>query len=316
MQMNPSGIGATESANHRQAGSLRLNLQRYALAVLSVGVALGASLLLQHFHFREPAAPLLMFAVAISSWYGGPGPAVLAVILSTISFYWYFVEPVRSIYIYPSEIPYFIIFAAFAALISWFGTIRRRAEAVLRERSNLLDLTHDTIFVTEMEGVIKYWNQGAEAQYGWSAEQAVGRDVHDMLKTVFPAPFERIRAEVMRTGRWEGELVHTKKDGGEIVAASRWALERDKQGAPVAIMETNNDITERKRAEEALLRLNRELRAISNCNQTLLRASDEQALLVAGAQEGLRRGRLPHGVGGLCRTRRVQKRAPGCLGRH
>jgi PAS domain S-box-containing protein len=203
----------------------------------------------------------------------------LAVILSIISFYWYFVEPVRTIYIYPSEIPYFIIFAAFAALISWLGTIRRRAEAVLREQSNLLNLTHDTIFVTDMEGVIKYWNRGAEERYGWTAEQAVGKDVHALLKTVFPGPFERIIAEVTRTGRWEGELVHTRKDGSQVVMASRWSLQRGEQGAPVAIMETNNDITNRKRAEEALRRLNRELRTISNCNQILLRASDEQSLL-------------------------------------
>jgi PAS domain S-box-containing protein len=196
-----------------------------------------------------------------------------------IGFYWYFVEPVRTIYIYPSEIPYFIIFAAFAALISWFATIRRRSEAVLREQANLLSLTHDTIFVMDMEGVIKYWNRGAEERYGWTAGQALGRDVHELLKSVFPSSLDEIKAEVIRTGRWEGELVHTKKDGTQVVVASRWSLERSTQGVPVAILETNNDITERKRAEEALRRLNRELRAISNCNQTLLRATDEQSLL-------------------------------------
>jgi PAS domain S-box-containing protein len=189
------------------------------------------------------------------------------------------VEPVRSIYIYPSEIPYFIIFGAFASLISWFSAIRRRAEEALREQANLLNLTHDSIFVMDMEGMIKYWNCGAEEQYGWTAEQAVGKVVHDLLKTVFPTPREQIKAEVTRTGRWEGELVHTKKDGTQVVVASRWSLQRDKQGAPVAILETNNDITEHKRAEVALRRLNRELRAISNCNQTVLRATDEQSLL-------------------------------------
>ena len=147
---------------------------------------------------------------------------------------------------------YFIIFAAFAALLSWFGTIRRRVEADLREQADLLNLTHDTVFVMDMDGVIKYWNRGAEERYGWTAEQAVGKVVHDLLKTVFPAPLDEIKAEVTRTGRWEGELLQTKKDGSHLVVASRWSLERDKQGEPVAILETNNDITERKRAEEAL----------------------------------------------------------------
>src|SRR5271157_5376356 len=103
--MNPSGIDANESVTHRSSRPLRrISAQRYGLAILSVGVALGASLLLQHFGFRVPSALLLLFAVAISSWYAGAGPAVLAAILATISFYWYFVEPVHTIYIYRSEI--------------------------------------------------------------------------------------------------------------------------------------------------------------------------------------------------------------------
>jgi len=156
---------------------------------------------------------------------------------------------------------------------------RRRAQEALRVRADLLNLTHDTVFVMDMDGVIKYWNRGAEERYGWPAEQAVGKVVHDMLNTVFPLPLEELKAEVTRTGRWEGELLHTKKDGTRLVVASRWALQRDEQGAPVAILETNNDVTERKRAEEALRRSNRELRALSDCNQTLLRATDEQSLL-------------------------------------
>ena len=106
-------------------------------------------------------------------------------------------------------------------IVKWYGTStdiddRKRAEETLREQADLLSLTHDTIFVMDMEGVIKYWNRGAEERYGWTAEQAVGRVVHDLLKTVFPAPLEQIKAEVIRTGRWEGELLHTKKDGTQV----------------------------------------------------------------------------------------------------
>ena len=278
--MNSSTIDSDGPPSNRFSRVSPLNyLQRYGLAVVSTGLALGTSLLLQHLGFRFPSELLLLLAVAISSWYGGPGPAVLALVTSVFSFYWYFIEPVRTIYIYSSDIPLFMIFGTFAALLSWFGTVRRRSEASLRERAALLNLTHDTIFVMNMDGVIKYWNRGAEQQYGWSADQAVGKVVHDLLKTVFPASIEEIKAELTRTGRWEGEVLHSKKDGSQLVAASRWSLERGEGGKPVAVLETNNDITERKRAEEALHRLNRELRAISNCNQMLLRATDEQTLL-------------------------------------
>jgi hypothetical protein len=80
-------------------------------------------------------------------------------------------------------------------------------------------------------------------------EQAVGKVSHKLTQTIFPARLEEINAELFRTGRWEGELIHTKRDGTQVTVASRWALQRDEQGNRIAILETNNDITERKRAE-------------------------------------------------------------------
>jgi PAS domain S-box-containing protein len=128
-------------------------------------------------------------------------------------------------------------------------TERKRAEAALQERARLLDLTHDTIFVRGMNGVISFWNHGAEQLYGWTREEALGRISHQLLRTSFPARLEEITAEVLSTGRWEGELVHTKRDGTQVSVASRWSLQEDERGRPVGILETNNDITERKRAE-------------------------------------------------------------------
>jgi PAS domain S-box-containing protein len=127
-------------------------------------------------------------------------------------------------------------------------------ERVLREQAGLLDLTHDTVFVRDMNDVIIYWNRGAEELYGWKKAEAVGKISHQLMQTIFPMPLEEITAELLRTGRWEGELVHTKKDGTQAIVASRWSVQRDASGRPVATLETNNDITERKRAEDALRR--------------------------------------------------------------
>jgi PAS domain S-box-containing protein len=128
-------------------------------------------------------------------------------------------------------------------------TDRKHAETALHERAGLLDLTHDTVFVRDMADVLTYWNRAAEEFYGWTATEAVGKVSHQLMQTIFPAPIEHIQATLLQAGRWEGELVHTKADGSQAVVASRWSLQRDQQGQPLAILETNNDITTRKQAE-------------------------------------------------------------------
>ena len=136
---------------------------------------------------------------------------------------------------------------------------RKRGEEALRERANLLDLTHDTVFVRDNNDVITFWNHGAEKLYGWTKDESVGQVSHHLMQTIFTAPLEEITAELNSTGRWDGELIHTRRDGTQVVVTSRWALQLDDQGKPIAILETNNDITERKRAEEALVKAQAEL---------------------------------------------------------
>jgi PAS domain S-box-containing protein len=148
-------------------------------------------------------------------------------------------------------------------------TNRRRDEAVLREQANLLHLTHDAILVRDLKRVITYWNLGAEELYGWRADEAVGQVPYELLRTVFPKPLEEIEAEVVRTGRWEGELTQTRKDGTAVVAASRWSLQRDDMGAPIAILVTNNDVSERKAAEQARQEMEEQWRAAFESNPTM-----------------------------------------------
>ena len=149
------------------------------------------------------------------------------------------------------------------AIATVMALMNRSAHAVLREQANLLDLTHDTIFVRRMDDVISYWNRAAEELYGWGRHQAVGQASQQLLHTTLPAPSQQIMAELIQTGRWWGELVHTKRDGTQVVVSSRWSLQRDEDGQPAAILETNTDITERKRAEAAFEQVQDELAHVS-----------------------------------------------------
>src|SRR5581483_6861444 len=132
-------------------------------------------------------------------------------------------------------------------------------EDVLRKQASLLDLAHDAIMVGDLDDRITYWYAGAAVTYGWEKTEVVGKLAYEVLRTAFPTTLERIREEVLRESRWDGELTQTRRDGTQIVVASRWALQRDEEQRPVAILQINTDITERKRAEEALQKAQAEL---------------------------------------------------------
>jgi len=80
----------------------------------------------------------------------------------------------------------------------------RISESMYREHAELLELTHDAIFVRSLEKKILYWNRAAERLYGWQREEVRGRTTHEFLHTIFPKPLEEIHAEVFEKGYWEG----------------------------------------------------------------------------------------------------------------
>jgi PAS domain S-box-containing protein len=133
----------------------------------------------------------------------------------------------------------------------------RGSNEQLREQSRVLDLAQ--VLVRDMESRIVQWNLGAERLYGFSEEEALGRISHELLNTQFPEPAAQIEETLRYSGKWKGELVHRKRDGGHLIVASQWMLHRDSAGCPVRIIETNTDITERRHAEQELKVLNKTL---------------------------------------------------------
>ncbi|HKW20606.1 MAG TPA: PAS domain-containing sensor histidine kinase [Ktedonobacterales bacterium] len=130
---------------------------------------------------------------------------------------------------------------------------RERANllARLRLQTDLINLAHDAILVRDPANRILVWNKGAEALYGWTAQEALGRVMHTLFKTRFPISRTTIEAQLQRDGAWEGELAHTRPDGRIVIVESRQVLVRDAAGQPSAVLEINRDITERRQMEEA-----------------------------------------------------------------
>ena len=158
-------------------------------------------------------------------------------------------------------------------------TERRRIEqelrdysAAMRVQASLLEIAGDSIIVRDFHEVISFWNRAAEKTYGWSKEEAIGQVSHVLLQTQFPQPLPEIEAVLLRDGRWEGELNHTRRDGTRLVVASRWVVQRDESGEPWRIMEIDNDISDRLRVDQEIRNLNTSL---ENRNAELIALNKE-----------------------------------------
>lgn len=234
---------------------------RYGIAIASVGAALLLTLALKRPEIR---GPLFVPAILASAWYGGLGPGLVAAALSVFAIDFFIIPPRYVLHaLTVDDAMYLLVFAVSALFVAWLTGTRRRAEKEVLKQTSLLDLTHDSIVVRDATDVITFWNRGAEERYGWSRAEALGKVSHGLTQTVFPAPFAEIEKELVHTGHWEGELVQTKRDGTTVVVASRWSLQRDEQGRPVGVLETNNDITVQRRTAAALDETRSELARVS-----------------------------------------------------
>jgi PAS domain S-box-containing protein len=149
-----------------------------------------------------------------------------------------------------------------AIIINQDITERRRGEKSRREQAALLDVAHDAIYDCALDGTIRFWNHGAEIIYGWAKNEALGKVSHELLQSKFPEPLEGIIEKIIRTGRWEGEFSQVDRRGRPLTMSGRWALKVDEKGRPAGILKINIDITENKKAEEALRTSSRYTRSL------------------------------------------------------
>ncbi|OUL33678.1 PAS domain S-box protein [Nostoc sp. 106C] len=134
---------------------------------------------------------------------------------------------------------------------------RKQAEQKIREQAALLDIATDAIVVRNLSHEILFWNRGAERLYGWSAEEALGKNANELVYKKIPSQLAEIFQTVVEQGEWHGELHQVTKDGVDIIVQGRWTLVRDEAGNPKSILVVNTDITEKKQLEAQFLRAQR-----------------------------------------------------------
>ena len=236
-------------------------LARYSLALLAIAIALVLRLLLAPLLGATNPYHTVWAAVVFSAWYRGLGPSILSVIAGALGVSYLFLQPFHSLRIASSADAFgFVGFLILSGLIVALGEVNRHSQSLRFHQARLLDLANDAIIELDArDDTVKYWNRGAEQLYGWSESEAMGKQLHALLGTVFPTSLEETKAELIRHGNWQGELVHTKRDGTQIYVASRWTWREKTPRDSASWLEINRDISERKKAEQELQKAHGEL---------------------------------------------------------
>lgn len=148
---------------------------------------------------------------------------------------------------------------AAGTIVKWFGTCtdieeQKQAQARNEEQAHLLDLTQDAILVADLEHRIVYWNNAAERISGWSAKDAVGRQL-DELVSPDPDEIRSALAALQSRGEWIGVLQIVDVTGATRVMESRWTLLRNEDGGPKGVLAVSTDVTARRATEAKFIQL-------------------------------------------------------------
>lgn len=140
-------------------------------------------------------------------------------------------------------------------------TENKTIEENLRALARALDQT--TVMVRQLDGTIEHWTAGCEHLYGWTAEEAVGNAAHELLRTVYPGPLSGINEQLQAAGTWKGELKQFRRDGSCLYVSTYWMLLTDGDGGPLAVIETQSDITSRVQIQQQLEAVNQRLKRMA-----------------------------------------------------
>jgi PAS domain S-box-containing protein len=231
------------------------NTLRYVIALAGV-VAVTEAI-----HFGSVPKPLGgVFSVAallIFAWFGGPKPALLMGPLILFLARVTSEEPDRWSSMKPQEVMGLAVVTLVATTTGLAGQYRRRVAAVTRQHARTLEqqaraLNQATIVFRSIDGRITDWSEGPQRLLGWTAIEACGNSLHELLSTRFAETRSSIDDKLLSEGQWHGEVTMRHKNGNDLQVSTHWILYRDEENEPIGVAEVWSDVTELRCAEAAV----------------------------------------------------------------
>lgn len=134
---------------------------------------------------------------------------------------------------------------------------RLQAESRIRELADFLNQAREAVIVTDLEGRITFWNQGAERLTGWTPAEAVDKCFGDLCGPATSAQLATAGRIALQAGAWIGEVEFADRQQALRLVELRMSLILDDAGRPRARLALGTDVTERKKLEEQFLRAQR-----------------------------------------------------------
>ena len=131
-------------------------------------------------------------------------------------------------------------------------TKSKRAEEDMAEKARLLDLSGDAIIACDIDNRVMFWSLGACRQFGYSAAEALGQVLPELLQSTGYPPLGHLLDSAGAEQPLMGEVVSVTKGGRPIASLCRWAVDTDAEGKPYSILLSSTDVTDRRRETEAL----------------------------------------------------------------
>ncbi|HET6765582.1 MAG TPA: PAS domain S-box protein, partial [Longimicrobiaceae bacterium] len=143
--------------------------------------------------------------------------------------------------------------------VLWDGLLmdvseRMAAAEEIAFQAHLLNSVQEGVIATDLAGTVLFWNRFAEELYGWTAAEAVGRTIVDLVPSPEARPDSELIMEQLRGGAfWTGEMRLQRRNGSTFLAQVTDAPIYDSAGAMIGVVGVSLDLTGRRQLEEQLL---------------------------------------------------------------
>lgn len=139
-------------------------------------------------------------------------------------------------------------------------TLLKKNERELHFLTRQIETANDAIFTASEDGFIQSWNSAAVRLYGYTSDEAIGKATEELLRPQFSTQeIKELREEIFKSGYWQGEVIHTKKDGSSLSVLATINVEKDKEGKVEKYFCICSDLTNLKRNEDILIKMEQQI---------------------------------------------------------